>query len=93
MGVSFPALAMSTTQTETQFQITPPANNDYKIADLTLAEYGRKELDIAEHEMPGLMQTREKYGPEQPLKGVIDGISPHDRANRCLDRDPQVPRC
>merc|ERR1712233_227752 len=70
MGVSFPALAMSTTQTETQFQITPPANNDYKIADLTLAEYGRKELDIAEHEMPGLMQTREKYGPEQPLKGV-----------------------
>merc|ERR1712032_601739 len=36
----------------------------------TLAEFGRKELDIAEHEMPGLMQTREKYGPEQPLKGV-----------------------
>jgi len=43
---------------------------DYKVADLSLAEFGRKELDLAEHEMPGLMQTRAKYGPQQPLKGV-----------------------
>ncbi len=43
---------------------------DYKIRDLSLAEFGRKELDIAEHEMPGLMATREKYGPQQPLKGL-----------------------
>jgi len=43
---------------------------DYKIKDIALAEYGRKELDIAEKEMPGLMASREKYGPEKPLKGV-----------------------
>ena len=61
---------MSTTQTETVFKVTLPPNNDFKVADITQAEYGRKELDIAEIEMPGLMQTREKYGAEQPLKGV-----------------------
>ena len=43
---------------------------DYKVADLSLAEFGRKEILIAEHEMPGLMATREKYGPTQPLAGV-----------------------
>ncbi len=43
---------------------------DYKVADISLADWGRKELDIAENEMPGLMATREKYGPEKPLKGV-----------------------
>ncbi|MCL1946284.1 MAG: adenosylhomocysteinase [Chitinivibrionia bacterium] len=42
----------------------------HKIADMGLAEWGRKELDIAEHEMPGLMSAREKYGKDQPLKGV-----------------------
>lgn len=42
----------------------------YKVADMSLADWGRKELDIAEHEMPGLMAAREKYGKEQPLKGV-----------------------
>ena len=42
---------------------------DYKVADLSLAEFGRKEIQIAEHEMPGLMATREKYGPSKPLKG------------------------
>ena len=52
------------------FSVTLPANNDYKIADISLAEFGRKELDIAEIEMPGLMATREKYGKEQPLAGV-----------------------
>ncbi len=43
---------------------------DYKIKDIGLADYGRKEIDIAEHEMPGLMATREKYGKEKPLQGV-----------------------
>ncbi len=43
---------------------------DYKVADINLAEFGRKEISIAEHEMPGLMATREKYAKEQPLKGV-----------------------
>ncbi len=44
--------------------------NDYEIKDINLAEYGRKELEIAEKEMPGLMALREKYGREKPLKGA-----------------------
>lgn len=43
---------------------------DYKVADLSLAEFGRKEILIAEHEMPGLMATRDNYGPSQPLAGL-----------------------
>ncbi|RMH18782.1 MAG: adenosylhomocysteinase [Gammaproteobacteria bacterium] len=43
---------------------------DYKIADISLADWGRKELAIAETEMPGLMAIREKYASEQPLKGA-----------------------
>src|SRR5690606_1156196 len=46
------------------------ATNDYLVRDISLADFGRKEIDIAEHEMPGLMATREKYGPGKPLKGV-----------------------
>ena len=42
----------------------------YKVADMSLAEWGRKEIEISEHEMPGLMAVRRKYGPEKPLKGV-----------------------
>jgi adenosylhomocysteinase len=44
--------------------------HDYKIADISLADFGRKELDIAEHEMPGLMSIRKKYAATLPLKGV-----------------------
>jgi adenosylhomocysteinase len=47
-----------------------PVSLDYKVADITLAEFGRKEISIAEHEMPGLMATRAKYGPSKPLAGV-----------------------
>ena len=43
---------------------------DYKVADISLADWGRKELDIAEHEMPGLMSIRRKYAATTPLKGV-----------------------
>jgi adenosylhomocysteinase len=43
---------------------------DYVVADIALADWGRKELDIAESEMPGLMATREEFGPQQPLKGA-----------------------
>ena len=43
---------------------------DYKVADITLAEWGRKEINIAEQEMPGLMSIRAKYAKEKPLKGV-----------------------
>ena len=44
--------------------------HDYKVADISLAEFGRKEIDIAEQEMPGLMAIRSKYAQQQPLKGV-----------------------
>ncbi len=44
-------------------------NNDYKVADISLAEWGRKEIQIAEHEMPGLMSIRKKFMAEQPLAG------------------------
>ena len=43
---------------------------DYKIADISLAEWGRKEINIAETEMPGLMALRKEYGEQQPLKGA-----------------------
>ncbi|WCJ59199.1 adenosylhomocysteinase [Fontisphaera persica] len=43
---------------------------DFKVKDLSLAEWGRKTIQIAEHEMPGLMAIRAKYGPQKPLKGV-----------------------
>src|ERR1700723_4246892 len=46
------------------------ASLPYKVADLSLAEWGRKEIEMAENEMPGLMSLREKYGPSQPLKGA-----------------------
>jgi adenosylhomocysteinase len=43
---------------------------DYKVKDISLADWGRKEINIAETEMPGLMATREEYGPSKPLKGA-----------------------
>ncbi|PKL37841.1 MAG: adenosylhomocysteinase [Spirochaetae bacterium HGW-Spirochaetae-1] len=45
-------------------------NLEYKVADMALAEWGRKEIELAEAEMPGLMSVRAKYGPKQPLKGL-----------------------
>lgn len=50
--------------------MTLAQEGDFKVADMSLADFGRRELRLAEHEMPGLMATREKYGAEQPLKGV-----------------------
>jgi len=48
----------------------PNIASEYKVADLALADWGRKEISVAEHEMPGLMAIRKKYAPGQPLKGV-----------------------
>ncbi|MDB5548795.1 MAG: adenosylhomocysteinase [Tardiphaga sp.] len=48
----------------------PKGFSDYIVKDISLADYGRKEISIAETEMPGLMATREEYGPSQPLKGA-----------------------
>jgi len=53
--------------------MTPTAvlsQTDYKVADLTLHVFGRKEIDLAEHEMPGLMSTRREFAAAQPLKGA-----------------------
>jgi adenosylhomocysteinase len=47
-----------------------PAAADYQVKDISLAEWGRKEISIAEHEMPGLVSVRKKFGPAKPLKGV-----------------------
>ena len=55
---------MSTTTTE------PKTKQDYKVADISLADWGRKEISIAEKEMPGLMTIREKYAASKPLAGV-----------------------
>ncbi len=49
---------------------TAAITNDHKVKDMSLAEWGRKEIQIAEHEMPGLVAVREKYGKIKPLKGV-----------------------
>src|SRR5271169_3417928 len=46
------------------------AKDDFKVRDLSLAEWGRKTIQVSEHEMPGLMAIRKKYGPLKPLKGV-----------------------
>jgi len=49
---------------------TAATSQDFKVADLSLAAYGRKEIELAEHEMPGLMQTRAEFADAQPLKGA-----------------------
>merc|ERR1740138_356890 len=46
------------------------ASGDFKVADMSLADFGRKEYDLAEFEMPGLMSCRKEFGPAQPLAGV-----------------------
>src|SRR4051794_19251198 len=48
----------------------PGAAMDFKVADLNLADFGRTEIQLAEHEMPGLMAMRERYGVEKPLAGA-----------------------
>jgi adenosylhomocysteinase len=55
---------MTTTQPRTDVL------DDFKVADLSLATFGRKEIELAEHEMPGLMAIREEYGPKKPLAGA-----------------------
>ncbi len=48
----------------------PTLVDDYKVRNIALADFGRKELDIAQHEMPGLMECRKRYGPSKPLAGA-----------------------
>ena len=49
---------------------TTATTTDFKVADLQLAGFGRKEIQLAEHEMPGLMTTRREYADRQPLAGA-----------------------
>src|ERR1700716_3683723 len=48
----------------------PPTTADFKVADISLASFGRKEIQLAEHEMPGLMAVRAEYAAQQPLAGA-----------------------
>jgi adenosylhomocysteinase len=50
--------------------MTTATETDYKVADISLADFGRKEISLAEHEMPGLMATRREFAESQPLKGA-----------------------
>src|SRR5439155_23734805 len=54
----------------TTIETTRPTTGDFKVADLSLAAFGRKEIQLAEHEMPGLMSIRREYAERQPLKGA-----------------------
>src|SRR6266704_2652851 len=62
------------TLTKTNGKKTPATNgkgrNDFLVKDISLADWGRKEISVAEQEMPGLMTVREKYGASKPLNGV-----------------------
>ncbi len=62
-------MTASATQTPAARKTARPSH-DYAVADLSLADWGRKEIAIAEHEMPGLMAIRTKYAPSQPLQGA-----------------------
>merc|ERR1712013_803118 len=64
MGLHFPA----TTEPTHRVDMAPKV--PYKVADISLADWGRKELILAENEMPGLMYLRQKYGPNKPLAGA-----------------------
>ena len=87
------------TQAETRF-------NDYVVKDLGLADFGRKEIEIAETEMPGLMALREEFGASKPLKGaritgslhmtiqtavLIETLPPRPSAARATSFHPDMP--
>jgi len=65
------SLYETTSSSHTLLPITMSAPaQKFKVADISLAAFGRREIELAEIEMPGLMKTREKYAEEQPLKGA-----------------------
>ena len=57
-------------ETFAKYAAQTPAGKDYIVRDFSLAEWGRKEIAVAEHEMPGLVSVRQKYAKQKPLKGV-----------------------
>jgi adenosylhomocysteinase len=60
----------ATTANLAKYSAQTPKGSDYIVSDIALAEWGRKEISVAEHEMPGLMAVRKKYAKQKPLKGV-----------------------
>ena len=61
-------------------------SQDYKVKDINLADYGRKEISIAESEMPGLMALRKEFKGKKPLKGAnILRLSSYDNSNSCFN--------
>ena len=65
----------------------PLNDNDFRVADLSLAGFGRKEIDLAEHEMPGLMATRAEYADDQPLaRDVRRALGDYVEALECFRR-------
>merc|ERR1712137_1208186 len=71
MGSSSHSLSLLYTPNTSQqtARMSAPAHK-FKVADISLAAFGRREIELAENEMPGLMETREKYAADQPLKGA-----------------------
>ncbi len=65
-----PTLTKSNSRKSTPANGKTRVNSDFNVRDLSLAEWGRKEISVAEQEMPGLMSIREKYGAQKPLNGV-----------------------
>ena len=61
------------------------STQDYKVADISLAEWGHKEIRIAETEMPGLMALREEYGRTTLSRLPYHGQYPHDHSNSRVD--------
>ena len=76
--------------TTTESALTPDVRNgiDFKVADLSLADFGRKEIRLAEHEMPGLMSLRREYAEVQPLKGARVSGSLHMTVQRTRNTGP-----
>ncbi|MET0663394.1 MAG: adenosylhomocysteinase, partial [Ilumatobacteraceae bacterium] len=60
----------TTTNPNLRTASTLAARRDYRVADISLAPFGRKEMILAEHEMPGLMALRKEYGDSKPLAGA-----------------------
>src|SRR3954451_270415 len=64
--------------------------HDYRVADLSLAPFGRKEIHLAEHEMPGLRALRKEFGPSKPLAGAHISGSPHMTTETAVLLEPLV---
>src|SRR5262252_10839673 len=75
---------MATATKKAPSQSTTKSTPEYVVADLSLADLGRKEIALAEHEMPGLMAIRKKYAPSQPLKGARIAGSLHMTAQTAV---------